>query len=70
MNILHIEHSNRNSIIYTLLGFFFAGILLFINYDSTSKSSVLLFIFYVLGLSLQIGYWFFKKPSSTNFVKS
>ena len=70
MNILNIKQSNRNSIIYTLFGFLLPGILLLVNFDSTNKGSALVFIFYVLGLSIQICYWYYKKPTSIKWPDS
>ena len=68
LNIFHLDQSGRNLIAYALLGFLVSGILMFFTFDKSSLSSVYVFIFYVVGLCVQIGYWYFKKPRATNLV--
>ena len=66
LNIFHLGQSGRNLITYALLGFLVSGILMFFSFDKSAIGSVLVFIFYALGLSVQIGYWYFKKPRVIN----
>ena len=65
--ILHVAPSSRNLTTYALVGFVVSAMFIYLSYDKSSKSSIYLFIFYVLGLSVQIGYWYFKKPRTKNF---
>ena len=67
LKILHLDPSSRNLITYALVGFVVSGLFIYLSYDKSSKGSIYLFIFYVLGLSVQIGYWYFKKPRTKNF---
>ena len=67
LKFLHLELSSRNLITYALLGFLVSAIIMFFSYDKSSKGSLFVFIFYVLGLSVQIAYWYFKKPRTINF---
>ena len=67
LKFLHLEPSSRNLITYALLGFLVSAFSIFFSYDKSSKGSLFLFIFYVLGLSVQIGYWYFKKPRTIDF---
>ena len=62
LDIFHIEPSRSNLIIYVLLGFIVSGFLMFFNYDSASKGAISMFVLYVVGLTAQIAYWYFKKP--------
>jgi hypothetical protein len=68
LKFLHLEPSSRNLITYALLGFLVSAIIMFFSYDKSSKGSLFVFIFYVLGLSVQIAYWYFKKPRTINFA--
>ena len=68
LKILHVAPSSRNLITYALVGFVVSALFIYFSCDKSSKGSIYLFIFYVLGLSLQIGYWYFKKPRTKNFV--
>ena len=67
LNIFYLELSGRNLITYALLGFLVSAILMYFNYDKSSKGSLFVFVFYVLGLSVQIVYWYFKKPGTIDF---
>ena len=67
--MLHLKSSCQTDIIYTLSGLLAAGVLLYINYAITSKSSVVVMVFYFVVLLSQILYWYFKRPSQTNAVK-
>ena len=67
LKILHVAPSSRNLITYALVGFVVSALFIYFSCDKSSKGSIYLFIFYVLGLSLQIGYWYFKKPRTKNF---
>ena len=67
LKFLHLEPSSRNLITYALLGFLVSAFIMLFSYDKSSKGSLFVFIFYVLGLSVQIGYWYFKKPRTINF---
>lgn len=64
LNIFHVERSGKNLIIYTLIGFLVSAITMSFSYDKSSPASLIVFIFYILGLSVQIGYWYFKKPGT------
>ncbi len=64
LNIFHLDQSGRNLITYTLTGFLVSGILMYFSFDKSSKDSVFVLIFYLVGLSVQIGYWYFKKPTT------
>lgn len=66
LNMFQLELSIKNLIAYALLGFLVSGIIMFVNYDNSSKGSVFLYVFYILGLLVQIGYWYFKKPRTIN----
>ena len=68
LKILNLDPSSRNLITYTLIGFVVSALFIYLSDDKSFKSSIYLFIFYVLGLSIQIGYWYFKKPRTKNFV--
>ena len=67
LKILHVAPSSRNLITYALVGFVVSALFIYFSCDKSSKGSIYLFIFYVLGLSVQIGYWYFKKPRTKNF---
>ena len=67
LKILHLKLSNRNLIAYALLGFLVSAFFMYFSYDKSFKGSLFVFIFYVLGLSVQIGYWYFKKPRTINY---
>ena len=67
LKILHVAPSSRNLITYALVGFVVSALFICFSYDKSFKSSIYLFIFYVLGLSVQICYWYFKKPRTKNF---
>ena len=67
LRILHVAPSSKNLITYTLVGFVVSALFIYFSYDKSSKGSIYLFIFYVLGLSVQIGYWYFKKPRTKHF---
>ena len=67
LKFLHLEPSSRNLITYALSGFLVSAFIIFLSYDKASKGALFLLIFYVLGLSVQIGYWYFKKPRTINF---
>ena len=67
LRILRVTPSSRNLITYALVGFVVSALVIYFSYDKSSKGSLYLFIFYVLGLSVQIGYWYFKKPRTKNF---
>ena len=69
IKLLNFKSSYQNDIIYTLSGFLAAGILLFIDYTNTSKSSLVVFVFYFFVLFSQIIYWYFKKPLDTKVQK-
>jgi len=66
--ILHVAPSSRNLITHALVGFVVSALFIYFSCDKSSKGSLYLLIFYVLGLSVQIGYWYFKKPRTKNFV--
>ena len=68
LKILHVAPSSRNLITYALVGFVVSALFIYFSCDKSFTGSIYLFIFYVLGLSLQIGYWYFKKPRTKNFV--
>jgi hypothetical protein len=67
LNIFQLGLSGKNLIAYALLGFLVSGIFMYLSYDKSAKSSLVVFILYVLGLSIQIGYWYFKKPRTMGF---
>ena len=67
LRILHVAPSSRNLITYALVGFVVSALVINFSYDKSSKGFLYLFVFYVLGLSVQIGYWYFKKPRTKNF---
>lgn len=67
LKILHLEPSSKNLITYALLGFLVSAFIVFCIYYKSSKSSSFLFIFYIFGLSIQIAYWYFKKPRKKPF---
>ena len=66
--ILHLDPSSTNLITYALVGFVVSALFIYLSDDKSFKSSIYLFIFYVLGQSVQIGYWYFKKPRTKDFV--
>ena len=68
LKILHLDPSSRILITYALIGFVVSALFIYLSYDKSSKNSIDLFILYVLGLSVQIGYWYFKKPRTKNFA--
>ena len=68
LKILHVAPSSRNLITYALVGFVVSALFIYLSDDKSFKSSIYLLIFYVLGLSVQIGYWYFKKPRTKDFV--
>ena len=68
LKILHVVPSSRNLITYALVGLVVSALFIYLSYNKSSKPSIYLFIFYILGLSIQIGYWYFKKPRTKNFV--
>ena len=69
LNMFHLALSGRNLITYALLGFLVSAIIMYFSYDKSFKGSLFVFIFYVLGLSVQIVYWYFKKPRTMDFGK-
>ena len=62
LKLFHLNPSSRNLITYALLGFIVSAFFIYFNYDKSHKSFLFVFIFYILGLSVQIGYWYFKNP--------
>ena len=62
LNLFRLKSSIGNLITYASLGFLIAGILLYFNYDKTTKGSLIILVFYALILLIQIGYWYFKSP--------
>ena len=68
LKILHLDPSSRNLITYTLIGFVVSALFIYFSCDKSFKGSIYLFIFYVLGLLVQISYWYFKKPRTKNFA--
>jgi len=69
IKLLHLKSSYKKDIIYTFSGILVAGILLFIDYSSTSKSTLIVIVFYLFVLFSQIIYWYFKKPLPTKVQK-
>ena len=67
LKLFHLGPSSRNLITYALLGFLVSAFLMYFSYEKSNKSSLFVFIFYILGLSVQIGYWYFKKPRTKTF---